>query len=553
MKHRHPHRVASAAALGVLLVTGTADAQDGGPARSGGAAETVRLTVDDAVRRAVEHNPELAIVRLGMEVETARVAQARGAFTPRFSSVFGRSSAVTPPSSSLTGDRGVDVDDLFSSSAVRQRFPWGAGTWSVSWDAARTTSDNPISSFDPSLQSSFEVAFSQPLFKDFRIDAARHQHAIARRNEQSSKLRFDESLAQVTAAVKQSYWTLKAAIANIDVQQRSLDLAKELARENRIRVKAGQIPALDLVQAEAEVAERRENLIQATAAADDAEDRLRTLIMDPADASFWRVRLDPVEQPSRHGPLPDVDAAVATALQGRYDLARAGHDLDNARTDVEFLGNQKLPDVRLETSYRGSGLGGTRFLRGGGFPGTIIGTRRTSFGDALGQVFSPDYPSWSVGITVNYPLGRTYETASLARAEVERRQAAQRIASLRLETAETVRRAARQIRSASERMDAARVGADLAQERAGAEQRRYEVGLSTTFLVTQAQRDLVQAQVKLLQSSLDYESSLVNFEAVQHAPPLPDAGTAAVGRPAVVLPPTPSPRGVFRPGAGSGF
>ncbi len=541
-----------AAALGAWLVTTPVAAQVG-PIPQIGGTETVRLTVDEAVRRAIEHNPELAIVRLGMDVETARVAQARGAFTPMFSSVFGRSSAVTPPSSSLTGDRGVGVDDLFSSSGVRQRFPWGAGTWSVSWDAARTTTDNPISSFDPSLQSNFEVAFSQPLFKDFRIDAARHQHTVAKRNEESSKLRFNESIAQLTAAVKQSYWTLKAAIANVGVQQRSLDLAKELARENRIRVDAGQIPSLDLVQAEAEVAERRENLIQASAAAEDAEDRLRKLIMDPADASFWRVRLDPVEQPSRRGPLPDVDAAVAAALQGRYDLARAGQDLENARADVEFLGNQKLPDVRLETSYRGSGLGGTRFLRGGGFPGTIVGTRRTSFGDALGQVFSPDYPSWSVGVTVNYPIGRTYETASLTRAQLERRQAAHRIGSLRLETAETVRRAARQIRSAADRMDAARVGADLAEERAEAEQRRYEVGLSTTFLVTQAQRDLMQAHVKLLQSSLDYESSLVNFEAVQQAPPLAEAGMAPLGRPAVVLPATPAPRGVFRPGTSGAF
>ena len=187
---------------------------------------------------------------------------------------------------------------------------------------------------------------------------------------------------------------------------------------------------------------------------------------------------------------------------------------------MEFLDNQKLPDVRLETSYRGSGLGGTQFVRTGGFPGVVTGTRNRSFGDALGQAFTPDYPTWSVGVTVSYPLGRSYEEASLARAEIERRQAAQRIASLQLQAAETIRQAARQIRSTAERVDAARAGATLAQQRFDAEQRRYEVGLSTTFLVTQAQRDLLQAQVNLLQTTLDYQSSLVNFEAVQQAPPL---------------------------------
>ena len=100
----------------------------------------------------------------------------------------------------------------------------------------------------------------------------------------------------------------------------------------------------------------------------------------------------------------------------RYDIARAGRDLENTQTTIEFLDNQRLPDVRLETSYRGNGLAGTQFLRGGGFPGSVIGTRNRGFGDALGQVFSNDYPTWSFGLTVSYPIGRSFEDASLARA-----------------------------------------------------------------------------------------------------------------------------------------
>ena len=180
-----------------------------------------------------------------------------------FSTTLGRSSSVTPPSNLLLGERGVDVDDWFSSTGVRQRLPWGSGTWSVSWDTSRTTTNNPISSFDPSLQSGFQIAFSQPLLRDRTIDAARQQYVIAKRNQESSDLRFREAVVQTVAAVKQAYWTLKASLANVTVQQRSLELAQELARENRVRVDAGQIPPLDLVQAEAEVAQRRENLIRA--------------------------------------------------------------------------------------------------------------------------------------------------------------------------------------------------------------------------------------------------------------------------------------------------
>jgi outer membrane protein TolC len=514
---------------------------------------TLQLTLADAVQRAVEHNPDLAIVRLGTELEAARVGESRGVYAPVFSTTLGRSSNVTPPSNFLLGDRGVDVKDWFSSTGVRQRLPWGAGTWSLSWDTSRTATNNPITSFDPALQSGVQFALSQPLLKDRRIDAARQQYIIAKRNQDSSELRFRESAVQTVAAVKQAYWTLKASIANVTVQQRSLELAQELARQNKIRVDAGQIPPLDLVQAEAEVAQRRENLIRANTTAEDAEDRLRRLIVDPADASLWRTRIDPAEEPTDHGSLPDIDAAVANALGERYDLARAGHDLENAKTNVEFFSNQRLPDVRVETSYRGSGLAGTQFLRTGGFPGIVTGTRDRSFGDALGQAFSTDYPTWSLGVTVSYPLGHSYEEASLARAQIERQQAAQHIASLRLQAAETVRQGARQVRSTAERVDAARAGASLAQQRLDAEQRRYDVGLSTTFLVTQAQRDLLQAQVNLLQTTLDYESSIVNFEAVQHAPPFTSGETVGVSGANIVLLPTAAPRGIFRPGSTAGF
>jgi outer membrane protein TolC len=536
-------RTLLSAIAGVLFWTSAAAAQTE-------AVKTLDLTLEDAVRRALDNNPDLAVVRLDTDVQTARVAESRTAFTPLFSTVVGRSSAVTPPQNLLVGERGVDVDDLFSSTGVRQRLPWWSGTWSVSWDTSRTTTNNPFTSFDPTLQSGFQLAFSQPLLRDRKVDAARYQYAIAKRDESSSGLRFRESVVQTVAAVKQAYWTLKATRANIGVQQRSLELARELARENKVRVDAGHIPPIDLVQAEAEVAQRRDNLIRAQTAADDAEDALRRLIVNAQDVSFWRVRIEPVEEPSVIGPLPDIDAAVARALDQRYDIARAGHDLEKHRETIEFLDNQRLPDVRLETSYRGNGLAGTQFLRSGGFPGSITGTRNRGFGDALGQVFTDDYPAWSLGLTVSYPLGRSFEEANLARTRVEQQQTAQRLAGLRIEAAETVRRAGRQVRSTAERIDAARASAALAQERLDTEQRRFNVGLATTFLVTQAQRDLLEAQVNLLQTMLDYEAALVNFEAVQQAPPLPAGSTLGMNGANMVVVPTPLPRGLFRQGAG---
>jgi len=255
----------------------------------------------------------------------------------------------------------------------------------------------------------------------------------------------------------------------------------------------------------------------------------------------------PEDDRNDEGPAGELIPRYATLEPPSLGEARRRCRLHTARR------NQRLPDVRLETSYRGNGLGGTEFLRSGGFPGLVTGTRNRGFDDALGQVFTNDYPAWSVGLTVSYPLGRSYEAASHARADVERRQAAQRVASLRLQVAETVRRAGRQVRSTAERVEAARASATLAEERLRAEQRRFEAGLSTTFLVTQAQRDLLEAEVNLLETMLEYESALVTFEAVQLAPPPAAGDTVGASSAPVVLLSTPTPRGIFRSGANGGF
>jgi HAE1 family hydrophobic/amphiphilic exporter-1 len=336
--------------------------------------------------------------------------------------------------------------------------------------------------------------------------------------------------------VKQAYWTLKAQRANVTVQQRSLELAEQLARDSAVKVNVGQVPPLELVQVQAEVAERRGALIRAEAAAGDAEDALRRLIMDPGDTAFWAVRLETVDEPGPRAPLPDIDAVVSAAVDQRYDVARARNDVSNAATRIDYLTNQTLPDVRLETSYRANGLGGTQLLRTGPFPGTIVGRSGTGFGDVLGQLFNSDFPTWSVGVTISYPIGKSYQEESAVRARVERRQAAQHVASLQLDAATELRQAARQVRSTAEREDAAR----------DAEQRRYAVGLSTTFFVTQAQRDLLQAQVGLLQATLDYQSAVVEFEALQLAPAAAPAARSARSGSDVIVVPVTAPRGLFR-------
>ena len=385
-------------------------------------AETLRLTRDEAVRMAMENNPELAVVRYEPGASDARVAAAHAAFLPTFTSGLNRNSAATPPVNLFSGEAGIQTDYWSADAGLGQRLKWGGASYNVSFMSQRTTTDNPFTSFTPSLTSALQAIFSQPLLRDFKTDAARAQVEIENRNRDIADIQVRERTAQVAANAEAGYWALVAALASVDVQQRSLDLAQELERNNRARVDVGQSPPLDLVAARAEVAQRQENLIIARTTALQAEDLLRTLIVDPKRTDYWSVRLDPAERQPVVTGAPNVDEAVRRALAERSDIAQARKQIENSDTNVALAKNQTLPDLRAQATYLTNGQGGSRLIREGGFPGTIVGLQNTSFGSVLGQVLGADYPTWTVGLSLSYPLGHSASEANLARARIEREQ-----------------------------------------------------------------------------------------------------------------------------------
>jgi outer membrane protein TolC len=311
------------------------------------------------------------------------------------------------------------------------------------------------------------------------------------------------------------------------VQQRSLDLALELERTNRARVDVGQSPPLDLVAAQAEVAQRRENLIVARTNARQAEDALRLAVIDPKRDDYWTMHLVPADTVPLVSPLPNVDEAVRHALADRTDLIRTRKEILNTETNIALQKSETLPDLRAQASYLTAGAGGNRLIREGEFPGTIVGVETTPFGDVLGQVFRADYPTWTLGMVFSYPLGKSAAEATLARSRLEHDQTAARLRSQELTAVRQVRDAAARLEQNQQRIETTRLGRELAEQRLDAEQRRFDVGLSTSFLVIQAQRDLAIARNNETQSLLDYQLASVAFATVQVTPANQTAAVAA--------------------------
>jgi len=209
-----------------------------------------------------------------------------------------------------------------------------------------------------------------------------------------------------------------------------------------------------------------------------------------------------------------VDAAVRNALAQRTDLARAKQQIAISDTNVALAKNNVLPDVRLQASYLTNGLGGTELLRNG-FLGPVTGQEFVAYGDVLRQLFVSNYPTWTIGVNVSYPLGRSADEANYARTRLEREQNGERLRSAEFKVVREVRQAGFQLEQNRQRIETTRLARELSEQRLDAEQKRFEVGMSTNFNVIQAQRDLAVARNSELQAQLDYEQAWINFQTVQ--------------------------------------
>jgi outer membrane protein TolC len=483
------------------------------------AAQVRRLSEDEAVRLALENNLGIQVARVDPRVQDLSIAAARGVWMPTFTSTLQSASTDSPSNSFLSGAQGDSISDarFLTNVGVQQTLSWG-GHYSVGWDSTRSTTTNLFTNFSPQLRSSLALNYQQPLLRGFQIDSARQQLLVSEKNREIADVTLRQSIAATTRAVRNGYWDLAYAIASLAVQNQSLELARESLRNTRSRVEIGTTPPIDIVEAEAEVSTREEAVIVGEAQIQSAEDALRTLIYDPDMPDFWTLRIEPADVPPFQPAPVDVDAAVRNALDRRTDLQQSRKTLEANEIDIRFFRNQTLPDVTASFDYGLTGLGGTQFLRGQGFPGPIIGEEQRSFASVLRDLFGNNFPSWTASLNISYPLGATQPEANLARARLQYSQSLTELKNRQLQVVTQVREQARQVQTNQQRVQTTRASRQLAERRLEAEQRKFTAGTSTSFFVFQAQRDLAQARNNELKAILDYNRSVVDLETVQEAP-----------------------------------
>jgi outer membrane protein TolC len=493
-------------------------AQQGAPATPG---SVTRLSVDDAVRLALENNLGIQAERLGPQIGTLAVATARGVYAPFLISTTTTRKSTEPPGNFLTGTGDVITDDTFRTNAgMRQFVPWGGGSYQFTLDASRQTT-NAFTNYNPQLGSNFAGSYTQPLLRNFKIDTFRQQVLTSQNNQVIADIQLREQITLTSYAVRFAYYDLVGAIEGLKVSQLSLDLARQSLKDNQTRVEVGTMAPIDIIEAQAEVASNEEAVIQSEARISTFQDRLRALVLSPSQTDFWTVRLEPSDAPTLTPVNIDIEAAVQNALANRTDIARQRKLNDNVDVNTRFYQNQRLPGLDLVATYNLIGLAGTQLefdRTSTAFPPPILSQSQRRFTDALSDVFGNDFRTWSFQFQFSYPIGRSSADAALASNRLQRQQGDNDLRNLELQVVTAVRDSGRQVATNLKRVEATSKAREFAERRLEAEQKRMTVGLSSTFALFQAQRDLARQRQNELNAIIDYNRSIATFEAIQTAP-----------------------------------
>ena len=477
------------------------------------------LRLEEAVTLALEKNLDIQVAKLEPQSFDYAIAGFQNQFLPVLASTVGQRDLFQLPTRTINGGTRVNQATTTYNASLTQDVKWFGGSYSISWSNQRVASSDSLATRNPLYTTGLVAQYVQPLIRGFRIDNQRQQLEVNIINREISEESARATVTQTLANVRNAYWDLVFAQSAVDVAQRATDLADKLVEDNQARVEVGTLAPLDIVQAQAEAATRRQNLAAAEATAATAELALKRYVVSGTDDPLWRQLIRPVDLPSLEPAPADVEGAVRRALSERTDIMNARKTLDTSDINIKYFKDLSMPALDLTTSYGAQGLGGPELVRSGsGLDSPVGSIIPGNYTDALGILRNLDYPNWNFAVTLSYPMFGSQATAQHARARLQRSQALTRIRALEVQIAAEVANAALTVQSNLKRVEAATVARELAQKRLEAEQSKFDVGMTTNFFVVQAQRDLRDAANVELRALADYRKSLVNFDRAQQAP-----------------------------------
>ena len=393
--------------------------------------------------------------------------------------------------------------------AYSQAFPTGTSLSAI-FDNSRGATNSPNSFLNPTLNSYYHILLQQELLAGFGFGPNLRYLRIAKNNQKISDEAFKLQVITTITQIANMYWDLVAAYDDEQVKSRSLDFASQTLESDRKQLSLQAIPAMDVLKAEAEVANREQDLTVAKTTLQFQELLMKNALTKNLDDPILEAMpLHPtdhsadIDSGAAQGPTEDM---IARALRDRIELGESNLDLDSRRVSQSAARNAVLPSVAATAFYGGTGLAGLPN------PPSDISTAPRDFGGAVKNAFNNSAPDYYLGLSVSIPIRNRVAKSDQYRAELETRQAELRLQQLKKQIRIEVRNAQYALVQSEARVVAARQGRTLAQKTFDIMKKEQELGAGSDYQTLTAQRDLSVAESALVVAMTAYQKAKIELD-----------------------------------------
>ncbi|HZE71103.1 MAG TPA: TolC family protein [Pyrinomonadaceae bacterium] len=475
------------------------------------------LTLNEAIRRALESNNDIEVSRDNVRLAESTLRSFEGVYdpiitlAPQFSLV--RTPRVNSAGETTTIPASVPIQQTSWSitPALTKQFSTGGGQYQFFFNSQRGTSNQGFARLSPFYSTEIGATFTQPLLRNRSIDQFRHDIRVQRKRLTQSDADFRLQVINVISQVQQAYWELVFARRNEQNQLSNVNLAREQLRVIEEQVSVGTSATLERAQALTQIASAETALLSATQAVTTAENVLKPLVLRNKSATEWSNRLKPTDEPSLAATPINLKDALTEAFTNRPELSVLRTQRDINKIDTQFFKNQTLSRVDLQATVFKYGLAGSLISNPtttNPLPDNVIG----GYGQALRNLTGLNTGTVLVGAAIQIPLHNKTAKANLATARIQGEQLIATTQSTEQAVESDVRNAVQAVDTAQRQLSTARAATKSAEIQLAGEMKRYQAGMSTTFLIFQFEDQLVTARTAELRAEANYNQALANLQ-----------------------------------------
>jgi outer membrane protein len=472
------------------------------------------LSLKDLTKLALQNNLDIAISDTNEELYQQRIIQAYGPYDPVLTASLGarsNKSANTNLSTASTQGSYNQTDFLNWNFGFSQAVKTG-GTLTANWNSSRSSNNQAFSLFSPQFNAGLSASFTQPLWRNFRLDQTRGNIMLVNLDLQVNDSKFKQKVVETIANIQGQYWDLVAAIRDYDIKRESVKLAQITLRDNRKKVEIGTLAPIGVTEAKATMAQREVDLISSEEKILNVENGLRALISNDRNAEIWHKVVVPTETPEFKEYTIDLTTAIDTALRNRPELEQIDINLRQSDINLSMSENMRKWQFDLVGSFGSTGVAGPQSFKGDPPVQTIPPELVGGIGTAYQTLFTGGFTNWQVAVQVQIPLKNRNVEAQLAQYKIAKRQQLMQRKGTELTVQVDIRNAVQKLETSRKQVETAKVARQLAAEQLDGEEKRFQAGLSENFRVLDRQSGLSQAQFVELQSLINYRKSIIALQ-----------------------------------------